>query len=212
MEKKETDKKVEKIEGIEHLKEGAEEFNKLILSMKDKLQEPALTIVFISGLVGYSCQAALLEKKSKYSIVNTTNGKNYIFGDELNYYLIDSKYSFYKILMGQFCQKMPGLEPIKIEPYIKNVAANIGNENYKIQDKFNPEQIIDFELYKETWEKFYDTLIKYCKNSEEWSILFSISLTNFLNIIDKCYGIVEYVAMVPIALENAFYVSKISQL
>ena len=99
MQKKE-DNKVEAIEGIDHLKEGATEFCKLIFSMKDQLKSPNLTIVFISGMVGYSCQAVMLEKKQNYNLVKTNNGKNYIFGDSLNYYLIGAKYSFYNILKG----------------------------------------------------------------------------------------------------------------
>ena len=52
-------KNVEKIENIEHLKNGATEIMKAIISMKDQLIEPNLTIIFLSGMVGYSCQAAL---------------------------------------------------------------------------------------------------------------------------------------------------------
>ena len=52
-------------------------------------------------MVGYSCQATLLEKKQNFTFVKAKNGKNYISGDALNYYLLKSKYSFYNILMGQ---------------------------------------------------------------------------------------------------------------
>ena len=84
MKKEETKEiKIKEIEGIEHLMEGAKKFSDLILSMKEKLKAPNTTIVFISGMVGYSCQAAMLEKKQSYNLVKTTNGKNYIFGDSL---------------------------------------------------------------------------------------------------------------------------------
>ena len=212
MKKEKSENKVEVMEGMEHLKEGANEFSKLILSMKEKLQSPNVTIVFISGMVGYACQAALLEKKQSYNLVKTTNGKNYIFGDSLNYYLIDSKNSFYKILMGQFLHKLPELGLIKIEPFLTNVASNIGNEEYLIKEMFNPERIFDFDFYSSTWKNFKETLNKYCKTVDEWPILFSIALNNFLGVIDSLYGRDCYIYFTSIALENAIYVSKISQI
>ena len=209
-EKNET--KLEPIEQIEHLKDGALEFEKLIFSMKNKFVKPELTIIFISGMVGYSCQATLLEKKQNFTFVKAKNGKNYISGDALNYYLLKSKYSFYNILMGQLLKFSPEIEPIEIEPYIKRVAENIGNEKYLIGNLFNPEKIFDFEFYQSTWKEFYNTLNKYCKSADEWPILFSISMTYFLDIILKVYGIEEYIILIFLALENALYVSKISQI
>ena len=53
--------KLEKAEGIEQIHQGEMEFVKLVSSMSDKLESPDKTIIFISGIVGYSCQAALFE-------------------------------------------------------------------------------------------------------------------------------------------------------
>ena len=50
---------------MEKLQEGAKEFMKLISSMKDLIKDPDKTIIFISGMVGYSCQAAIIRKKAK---------------------------------------------------------------------------------------------------------------------------------------------------
>ena len=208
----EAKEKIEKIKGMEKLQEGAKEFMKLISSMKDLIKEPDKTIIFISGMVGYSCQAALIEKKQSYNLVKLTNGKNYIFGDALNYYLLNAKTSFYNILMGQYTIKMPGAEPIQIKPVLTRVASSIGFDTYLIGNKFHPEKIFDFELYRSTWKKFYDTLIKYCSNSDEWPVLFSISLTQFLDLIDICLGRNGYANLANIAFENAVYISKISQI
>ena len=155
MKKEETKEiKIKEIKGIEHLMEGAKKFSDLILSMKEKLKAPNTTIVFISGMAGYSCQAAMLEKKQSYNLVKTTNGKNYIFGDSLNYFLIESQFSFYNILMGQYKHKLPDLDIIDVKPFLVNVAGNVGNEKYLIKDIFNPETIFDFEFYRSTWKNF----------------------------------------------------------
>ena len=213
MKKEETKEiKIKEIEGIEHLMEGAKKFSDLILSMKEKLKAPNTTIVFISGMAGYSCQAAMLEKKQSYNLVKTTNGKNYIFGDSLNYFLIESQFSFYNILMGQYKHKLPDLDIIDVKPFLVNVAGNVGNEKYLIKDIFNPETIFDFEFYRSTWKNFSETLKKYCKTVDEWPLLFSLAMINFLDIIDSIYGRDCYIYFTSIALENAIYVSKISQL
>ena len=204
--------KIEKITGTEKLQEGAKEFIKLIYSMKDEIKDPDKTIIFISGMVGFSCQAALMEKKQSYHLVKLTNGKHYIFGDALNYYLLQSKMSFYNILMGQYTTKIPGAEPIQIKPVLNRVASSIGFDTYLIGNKFNPEKVFDFELYCSIWKKFYDTLIKYCSNSDEWPVLFSISLTQILELIDLFLGRNGYAELANNAFENAVYVSKISQI
>ena len=204
--------KIEKISGMKKLQEGAKEFMKLIYSMKDQIKDPEKTIIFVSGMVGFSCQAALMEKKQSYNLVKLTNGKHYIFGDALNYYLIESKTSFYNILMGQYITKLPGAEPIQIKPILTRVASSIGFDTYLIGNKFNPEKVFDFELYRSTWKKFYDTLIKYCSNSDEWPVLFSITLTQFLDLIVLFFGRNGYAELANNAFENAVYVSKISQI
>ena len=208
----ETKAKIEKISGMEKLQEGAKEFMKLIYSMKDQIKDPDKTIIFVSGMVGFSCQAALMEKKQSYNLVKLANGKHYIFGDALNYYLIESKTSFYNILMGQYITKLPGAEPIQIKPILTRVASSIGFDTYLIGNKFNPEKVFDFELYRSTWKKFYDTMIKYCSNSDEWPVLFSITLTQFLDLIALFFGRNGYAELAYNAFENAVYVSKISQI
>ena len=110
---------------------------KLISSMKDLIKEPDKTIIFISGMVGYSCQAALIDKKQSYNLVKLTTGKNYIFGDALNYYLLNAKTSFYNILMGQYTIKMPRAEPIQIKPVLTRIASSLGFDTYLIGNKLS---------------------------------------------------------------------------
>ena len=204
--------KLKPIEQIQHLKDGALEFNKFILAMKNKLVKPELAVIFISGMVGYSCQATLIEKKQNYTFVKANNGKKYILGDALNYYLFKSKYSFYNILMGYLLNFSPDMEPFEIEPFLKQVVENIGNEKYLIGNLFNPEKIFDFEFYQSTWKEFYNTLNKYCKSADEWPILFSISMTKFLEFFLNFFGIEYFIIYLLMGFENAIYVSKISQI
>ena len=141
MQKGDNKSKLETI-NLQQLVDGAVEFNKLILAMKDQFKSPKFAVVFISGMVGYSCQAALFAQNKSYYFVKTKINKNYVFGDYLNYCLFEGKLSFYNLLMGQFCQRLSKLIPLKIEPYLQRVAGNIGNKDYLIQGVFNPEKYL----------------------------------------------------------------------
>ena len=123
----EAKERLEKVSGMEKLQEGANEFIKLVYTMKDELlKEIDKAIIFFSSMIGYACQAALFDKKQSYQIIKLKNGKTYIFGDALNVYLLESNLSFYNILMGQYMQKMSGATPIQIKPILVKVASNIG--------------------------------------------------------------------------------------
>ena len=199
------------LEYLKNIHKGVQEFVDLIESMEKELPALNVKIAFMSGMVGYSCQAIVHEKKENYFLISTTNNKKYITGDPLNYYLFDSEYSLYNILMGQFHKIFPNLEIPKIQPFIERVTLNLGNDKYLIKCIFNTEKIFDFELYRSTWKKFYNTLTKYCKKPEDWSMIFSLTLSHYLEKININCGKLTYLFFVNIALENAIYVSRIFQ-
>ena len=86
------------LEYLKNIHKGVQEFVDLIESMEKELPALNVKIAFMSGIVGYSCQAIVHEKKENYFLISTTNNKKYITGDPLNYYLFDSEYSLYNIL------------------------------------------------------------------------------------------------------------------
>ena len=118
------------LEYLKNIHKGVQEFVDLIESMEKELPALNVKIAFMSGMVGYSCQAIVHEKKENYFLISTTNNKKYITGDPLNYYLFDSEYSLYNILMGQFHKIFPNLEIPKIQPFIERVTLNLGNDKY----------------------------------------------------------------------------------
>ena len=212
MKAEETKNKDENLD-LEYLKgvhKGLLEFIDIIESMEE-LTGRNLKITFVSGMVGYSCHAIIHEKKENYFIISTKNNKKYITGDPLNYYLFDAEYSLYNLVMGDFIKRFSIFGMPKIQPLIARVAANLANDKYLIQNIFNPEKIFNFELYRSTWNKFYNTLTKYCKKPEDWSMIFCLTLCHYLDETYKDYGKESYWFFLNIALENAIYVSRISQ-
>ena len=212
MEKKDEKKNIENFERIDSLTESAKDFVNLVLSMGGELEDPNLKIVFTSGMVGYSCQAAALKKGYKINHILASMmipNKKYISMEAIYNYL--SKY-VYNFLIEQFHQKLPNLECPSFGSYNIEVILNIGNEKYLIGNKFNPEKIFDSKLYSSTWDKFYDNLNKYCKTPDEWPIYFSIALYYFLETAYFIGGKDSYSLFFDIALKNAIYVSKIPQI
>ena len=200
-------------EKIDSLIEGANKFTELILSMDGKLDDPNLKIVFASGMVGYACQAAAIEKEPiNFMLAKLISDKKMISSETIYNYLRGSKTSVYNFLIQQFHQKFPNLEIPEYISYNLEVILNFGNENYLIEKKFNPEKVFDFKLYGSTWEKFHDNLIKYCKTPDEWPMLFTIALNTFLEGTYLIGGKGSYTLFFDIAFKNAIYVSKIPQI
>lgn len=113
--------------------------------------------------------------------------------------------------MGDFIQRCSIFEMPKIKPLIIRVTENLGNDKYLIQQIFNPEKIFDFELYRSTWNKFFNTLTKYSKKPEDWPIIFCLALCHYLEETYNDFGKQSYCFFLNIALENAIYVSRIVQ-
>lgn len=195
---------------IDNLIEGAKKFTELVLSMDGELNDPNLKIVFASGMVGYSCQAAAFEKNPMNFILSKpmVPDMKMISCELINNYLYGSVYNF---LIQQFRQKFPNLEVPKYTSYNLEVILNFGNENYLIENKFNPQKVFDLKLYSSTWEKFFDSLIKYCKTPDEWPMLFTIALNIFLEGTYFIGGKGSYTLFFDIALKNAIYISRIPQ-
>ena len=208
-ETKNNDEKVD-LEYFKGMHKGLLEFIDIIDSMKE-LSGRNLKITFVSGMVGYSCQALVHEKKDNYILISTKNKKQYITGDSLNYILFDAKNSLYNFVMGDFIQRCSIFEIPKIQPLINRVSGNLGNDEYLIQYIFHPEKIFDFELYRSTWNKFYSTLTKYCKKPEDWPIIFCLALCHYLDEAYEEFGKESYWFFLNVALENAIYISRISQ-
>jgi len=198
---------------IDNLIEGAKKFVELVLSMDGELDDPNLKIVFSSGMVGYSCQAAAFEKNPMNLMLNMLLMPNMkmISCEQIYNYLYGAKDSVYNFLIQQFHQKLPNLEAPKYSSYNMEVILNFGNEKYLIENKFNPEKVFDFKLYSSTWEKFYDNLIKYCKTPDEWPMLFALALNIFLEGAYFIGGKDSYTLFFDIAFKNAIYISRIPQ-
>ncbi len=176
------------------------------LQRKDDFQDIDDFLITLGGLCGYACQMAAKVEKTTFFAVKAA-GKNYFFGDGLNYYLLQSRNSFIQIIKNKFESMLPGEEFPDFVKMMKNVAGNIGNKDYKINNLFNPED--KFSYYLEIWNKIFDVIKRNCNKPEGWPILLTLTLVEFMQIYTKNYGKEKMISLLPTILENACYVSKI---
>lgn len=177
-------------------------YNQNMKSFPDKKE----FLIMLSGLCGYACQMAVREEKKSFLLV-TAGGKNYFFGDALNYYLINSENSFINLMKEKFENMFRNIDFPDWKKISENVALNIGNKNYKINNSFNPED--KFPYYLKNWNNIFDLVKRNTNKPEEWPLILTWVLDIFMNYYFKHFGGKELIELFPIVIENAFYTSKI---
>ena len=178
------------------------------MNNRNRMPSPRGLLVLVGGLVGISSQAAVKAKGLPFFLV-TANSKKYLFGDSLNYYLIESKNSFINLLKAKCKELLPNLEFPDIEKIVKNVSANVGNDDYKLENKYNPE--LFFPKYMMEWSNMFDIVNKSCSSPEGWPVLLTYVLNFFIEVYIKNDSENTFSSLLPIIIENAFYISKILQ-
>ena len=147
------------------------------------------------------------KRRKKSFVLVTAGGKNYFFGDALNYYLINSENSFINLMKKTFENMFRNIDFPDWKKILKNVALNIGNKNYKINNLFNPED--KFPDYLKNWNDIFDLIKRNTNKPEEWPFILTYVLDIFMTTYFKHFGGKELIELFPIVIENAFYTSKI---
>lgn len=161
-------------------------------------------LLYASGLAGFACHQAVKANHESFVVVETNAGRKYFFGDDVNKYLMEDKYSVLCFMNGIYEHVCPGKAAPDIHGVIKNAVSVIGNGDYKIWNVYVPEEV--FKEIKSCWDGIYENMTaKYCKNPFEWPILYGIVLQNIMLEAMKAVSPENvYIA----ALECALYISK----
>ncbi len=161
-------------------------------------------LAYACGLAGYACHLAVKANHGSFMQVETKSGKKYYFGDDVNQYLLESKHSVLNYMSGAYSYISPGKALPDVVPIIQNAASVIGNEEYRLWNRYAPEEV--FRSIKDCWDGIYDNMTaKYCKTPSEWPILFGIVLQNIMIELMKSYS-PESVFIA--ALECTIFISK----
>ena len=160
-------------------------------------------LMYVSGLAGHACQRAIVANGEGYEKVSVQDGRNYYFGDEVNAYLFENRYSIISF-MNAIYNKKTGENNPDVSLIIKNCASVIGKDNYKIWNIYEPNII--YKMIKSCWDGIFNNMTsKYCTSPMEWPILFGIILQNVMNE-GMTSGKEKYIY--DMALECVLFISK----
>lgn len=192
--------------------------NEIYQSFVNALREPDghlncnALLLNLGCFSGYVCQAAVWKKfvidvnipyQQAFVIMKAKSGKNYYFGDYLNYYVGEGKYSFWSLVAGMFTKIYPDVPVPDVLKMVEKVTSLIGYEEYKICDCLDPDRAV--EQCAAAWKIIYPIISRYCVNPDEWPTAMGIAAQNAMNISksiikpDNCFNIL---------MESSIYMSK----
>ncbi|MDE7340282.1 MAG: hypothetical protein K2N80_06905 [Lachnospiraceae bacterium] len=167
-------------------------------------------LLWSSGLAGFVCQVSAWEKarldgkSPELFSVQTKDGKNFYMGESINRPLLSDQNSIWNLAAG-ICQKLEPSRPLPdIQELVKQSVDMIGNENYKMWNEINPEQMV--KEYRDFWKLIKNKVTGYCKSPEEWPLLFGLVLQKALQMTVKVTPPEQN--CLEMAMENALFTSK----
>ena len=96
-------------------------------------------LAMLGSLAGFACQFAARHAllrgpgswDTPWAIVSGADGATYFFGDAINHFLLEDRYSFWSLAAGAVAQLGDGDVPDVI-PVVQHVTATIGSEGFGI--------------------------------------------------------------------------------
>ena len=157
---------------VEHLKPWA---GRIIEMLKAQLNnDEIIVLLFASGLAGIACHEAVKATNGSFAVVETKDGKKYYFGDDVNKFLLEDKYSVYA-----FCSALSPIPEEILQKIIGRFANSVGNPNFKLWDTFALEDA--YQQVRACWDGIFNNLIgPACKSPAEWPILLGIVVQNII--------------------------------
>ena len=131
-----------------------------------------MSLIYAAGLAGYACHQAVKAEHGSFVVATSKDGRNYYFGDDVNKYLVENKFS----VLGSIAV-VAEMSEDDVTSIVKEFAESIGGDN-TICD-FAPKDL--YNRIKQCWDGIFENMTsRYCKSPSEWPILFSIVTQNIL--------------------------------
>ena len=186
------------------VKTGADEiFQRLILALKDRENKVNVDLLLqmASGLAGVACQ--YIGKQYASARTKQIDGKEYVYGAEIDNFLLYNEYSVYGMMAGIFKKLHPDKNVPLPDGVLNNLKKNSTTEGYAVKDLEDPSQYITG--YCLMYKKFEPIIAKFCKDDDEIPILYALVLQKCINTADKA---ISYEYWFEFCLENAIYSSR----
>ena len=133
-----------------------------------------VVLLYAAGLAGIACYEAASSQGKEMVIVECKNGKKYYMGDSINQYLHENKMS-----VSMFVMTVTNSSKESLLEIIKNQASTIGSDSFVIENNIKPEDL--YINVKKCWDGIKNNMtLEYCKNPDEWPVLYGIVLQNVI--------------------------------
>ena len=75
----------------------------MIRMFEEKITDPNRRLALVSALAGYACHRAVMKEPDMTLImVETKDDRTFYYGDDLNFFLLENKYSVYSFVKGYY--------------------------------------------------------------------------------------------------------------
>lgn len=196
---------------------GAQEvFQRLLEGMKDERGVHIESLLCALGaLAGYSCQASLraqalaegLPETAPFQVVETEDGQQYFFGDDLNDILAEAEYSVLALATGAAHHASAGTVEIPdLREIFEHTSSVIGTEQFGIpRVPDNHKHDTPLNWIKATWPSLFSTVQLFCPNPVEWPVLFGLAIQEAIY---TGKDIIDLSIALKIVMESAVTTSK----
>ena len=175
----------------------------MIRMFEEKVTDSNKRLALVSALAGYACHRAVMKEPDMTLImVETKDERTFYYGDDLNFFLLENKYSVYSFVKGYY-DNAPGRSgEIELKYIVAEQTADLGKMNKVLCESYFPDAL--YKEMKACWEGIFENMTaRICTSSRQWPVLFGVVLQNILIHMDgdpkhNCYN----------ALATAIYISK----
>ena len=138
----------------------------------------------LAAMAGYSCQMSLraqalargLPETASFTLVTTTNGEEYYFGDPLNNALAGAGYSIYGLAAG--AAQEAGAQLPDLDNIFAYVAGTLGSDAFGIPRTPKDHQAADLPInyIKNLWPVLHPDVQASCPNPLAWPLVYGLAL------------------------------------
>jgi hypothetical protein len=169
----------------------------------------------LGALAGYACQAGLRAQAfaqgqletAPFQVIQTNDGKQYFFGDQLNHAIAGAQYSVWGIAGGAAqhagAQTLPDLNEI-----FQHTAAVVGGDQFgipRVPAEHAPRHLPAIYL-KTFWPKLFPIVKAFCPTPAHWPILYGLAIQQSIY---TSKDIIDPAQALRIVMESAVPMSKV---
>lgn len=178
----------------------------MVQMFDDKIADPQKRLALVAALAGYACHKAVMKETDMTLVmVELKDGRTFYYGDDLNFFLLENKYSVYSFIKGYLDVAMGRPADLDVKRIVAEQTETLGKLDKKLCDVYFPDGL--YREMKECWDGIFENMTaKICTSSRQWPVLFSVVLQVVMRHMEG-----DPVKKSVQALQTAIYISKMDE-